>query len=50
MTVGELKELLDDYGDHLLVVIVNEVGPMPYSVGSGQINGEISVILDVAND
>lgn len=24
MTVGELKELLDDYGDHLEVVVVYE--------------------------
>lgn len=34
MTVGELRELLDDYGDHLEVELYDDEGDTVYSIDS----------------
>lgn len=51
MNVEQLKEALDDFGDHLPVVIAveddeGEIATYYYvSLGSGQVGGDICVIL-----
>ena len=51
ITVKEMKELLDDYGDHLEIVIMDEDGEiLPFSIGSGYVDNMICVILDGSLD
>jgi len=52
MTVGELKELLDDYGDHLTVVISTHNAEYErFDVDSGTDEaGMTAVVLEVLQD
>lgn len=50
-TVGELKEILEDYGDQLPVVIVFSKGPNEYvvpdfDVADRNLGGEVHVVLE----
>lgn len=47
-TVGQLKEALDDYGDHLPVCVLNtEEEPIDFTLGSGYVNNVVCVLLDI---
>lgn len=49
MTVAELKDLLEDYGDHLEVRVYNESRDSDHKineVGDVSLNGEVIVTLE----
>ena len=52
MTVKELKDILDDFGDHLQVMIVSDTGDevrhfTDPDIGAGSHLGESVVVIDV---